>query len=204
MHGNAAPEPRNLDKAIGGERQIMDGLLILKRACAIATVAALFAASAFAQGIDYSRIKRSTLEAISADVAASVAADQRQAPPKIGDKIYDRALSSWVVEVSYDGAIRPMNADETIVVHNSFKAVSQETLAAAYEQSMLFRVKGKDYWLPVASAMIPYFAKELRPGEKIDLYVLLSGGLLQESGWEWLFVVVDFQKPQDNAAREKP
>ena len=86
---------------------------------------------------------------------------------KVGDSIADPALSSWVVEVSYAGAVRPLGDDEKTFVRSSFKAVQQEALAALYEQSMLFRVDGKDYWLPVQSDAIPYFTKELKAGETV-------------------------------------
>ncbi len=175
----------------------------LFRAWGFATTAALLAGSAFAQGIDYSRFQPSTLEALGANLAAGVAKDERHVP-KVGDRIFDAALSGWVVEVRYAGAIRPMSDDETAFVRDGFKSVQQEPLAALYEQSMLFQVNGKDRWLPVQSAVIPYFAKELKVGEKIDLYVLQSGGLLQKDGWEWLFLVMDFKKLQDSPAKGNP
>lgn len=163
-------------------------------AWAAAMAAALLACSAFAQGVDYSRVQHSTLAALSADLDAHVVKDL--AAGRSGDRAFDAALTPRVVEVSYGGAVRPMSNDETTFVRDGFKSIRQEPLGALYEQSALFRADGKDYWLPVQSALIPYLAKELKAGDKVDLYVLQSGGLLQKSGWEWLFLVVDFQKPQ--------
>jgi hypothetical protein len=165
--------------------------------------AALMAGPAFAQGVDYSRFQRSTLDALNADLAAVVAGGESRAPAKIGDTI-SGAPSSWVVEASYAGAVRAMSDDEKAFVRNSFRAVQQEPLAALYGQSMLFRVDRKDYWLPVRSDAIPYFTKELKAGDKVDLYVLQSGGLLQKDGWDWLFLVVDFQKTQAGPAKPNP
>jgi hypothetical protein len=161
---------------------------------------ALLTNTAFAQGVNHTRFQRSTLEALSANLAAGAADDGL--PHKTGDKIFDTALTPRVVEVTYGGRIRPMDNDETTFVHNSFKAVQLEQMAALYERSVLFRADGEDYWLPVQSAVIPYFAKEVKAGEKIDLYVLQSGGLLRTGGWEWLFLVEDFQQPEDSPARE--
>jgi hypothetical protein len=158
-------------------------------------IAALFAGSAFAQGIDYSRFQRATLDALGANLAAGVAKDKSHVP-RVGDRAFDGSLSGWVVEVAYGGALRPMSAEEVAFVRDGFKSIRQESLADLYDQSMLFRVDGKDHWLPVPSAVIPYFSKELKVGDKIDLYVLQSGGLLRKDGWDWLFLVMDFKKPQ--------
>ena len=174
------------------------------QAWGVGVTAALLAGSAFAQGIDYSRFQRSTLDDLSTHLAAVVAAGERQAQAKLGDSISGSTLSDWVVEVNYAGATRPMSDAEKAFVHSSFKAMQQDPLADLYEQSMLFRVEGKDYWLPVASAAIPYFAQELKSGDKIDLYVLQSGGLLQKNGWDWLFLIVDFKKTQDSSTGGKP
>ena len=159
-----------------------------------AIAAALMAGSAFAQGIDYGRVQHSTLEALSADLASHVVKDL--AAGKSGDRAFDPRLSPWVVEVSYAGSLRPMDADEATFIHDGFKSIQQGALGDLYAQSMLFRADGKDYRLPVQSALIPYFTQELKPGDKVDLVVLQAGGLLQKAGWEWLFLVVDFQKPQ--------
>lgn len=168
-----------------------------------AVTAALLAGSAFAQGIDYSRFQRSTLDALGADLTAGVAKDKGHIP-EVGDRVFDAALSGRVVQASYAGAIRPMSGEEMTFVRDGFRSVQQEPLAALYAQSMLFQVDGKDYWLPVQADVIPYFAKELKPGEKIDLYVLQSGGLLQKNGWDWLFLVMDFKKVQGGAAGRNP
>ena len=178
--------------------------LAVLRAWVGAAAAALLTGSAFAQDIDYSHFQRSTLNALNANLAASVEKKDREIPHKVGDNFFDAGLAPWVVEATYAGAARRMNDDEKAVVHTSFKAFEQEPLAALYEQSTLFRVNGKDYWLPVQSAVLPYFAKELKAGDKIDLYLLQSGGVLQKNGWEWLFLVVDFKKTQGNAAGGNP
>jgi len=173
------------------------------RAWVGAAAAAFLAGSAFAQGIDHSRFHRSTLDALSANLATAAAADKRAVPLKVGDKI-DASLSPWVFEASYAGATRPIGGEDAAALRGSLKAAHQEPLAALYEQSMLFRVNGKDLWLPVEAAQVPYFAKELKAGDNVDLYVLLSGGVLEKAGWNWQFLVVDFLKRVDSPAGGKP
>jgi hypothetical protein len=165
------------------------------RAWIVGVAAALLAGSAFAQAIDYGRLQHSTLEALVANLDAGVAKDKGHIP-KVGDRIFDGALSGWVVEAGYTSAVSPMSDDEKAFLRDGFKSIQQEPLAALYDKSMLFHVGGKDYWLPVQSDVIPYFAKELKVGDKVDLYILQTGGLLRKTGWEWVFMVVDFQKPK--------
>jgi hypothetical protein len=172
------------------------------QAWVFATIAVLFTGSAFAQDIDYSRFRKATFAALGARFAEGVSKDKGHVP-KVGDRIFDPALSGRVVQANYTGQMRPMSDDEMNFVRDGFKSMQQEPMAALYQQSMLFQA-GKDYWLPVPSAVAPYFANELKAGETIDLYVLQSGGLLQNDGWDWLFLVVDFKKPQDSPARGNP
>jgi hypothetical protein len=174
------------------------------QAWAVAATVCFIAGSASAQGVDHHRFQRATLTGLSASLDRGAAEDEQRIHFKIGDKMFDTALSAQVVEAAYAGKVRPMDAEESAFVHDIFKSVHQEQMTALYERSMLFQVGGKDYWLPVQSAVIPYFAKELKVGETIDLYVLQSGGVKRANGWEWLFLVEDFQKPEDSPARGSP
>ncbi|MEI9891015.1 MAG: hypothetical protein WDN45_11005 [Caulobacteraceae bacterium] len=160
-----------------------------------AALVGLTASGACAQGFDHSRFQRSTLAALSANLAASAAQQDAHRPHKFGDPLYDRQMPPWIVSATYTGAVRPLQPDELKFVRSSLDAVGLTWVKSLYAQALLFRSDGRNFWLPVQSPLIPYFKKELKAGETIDLYVVQPGGTRRTSGWEWLFFVEDFQKP---------
>lgn len=159
-------------------------------------LASLLAHAASAQGFDHSRFKRSTLASLSADLAARAADQDAHTRRKaVGDSLYDAQLPPWVVSATYTGLVRPLAPDELRYVKSSLKAVNLEWMGGLYQQAMLFQADGKNYWLPVQKQLAPYFRKELKARDAIDLYVVQPGGLRRTRGWAWLFLVEDFQKP---------
>jgi hypothetical protein len=160
-----------------------------------AALAGLSAHAALAQGFDHSRFQRSTLADLSAKLAASAAEQDSRLAHKVGDAIYDAQLPPWIVPATYTGLVRPLAPDELRYVQNSLKAVNLAWMGGLYQQAMLFQADGKNYWLPVQKQLVPYFHKELKARDQIDLYVVQPGGLRRTRGWEWPFLVEDFQKP---------
>ena len=163
-------------------------------ALTIALSLGALAGPARAQGIDHSRYQRTTLSAQSAVLAARAAETYAKLPHKFGDPLYDSDVPHWVVSGVYTGAIRPLAPDERQYVVSYFKARGVDQAAKDFQEAMLFASDGHNYWLPVETPIIPYFAKELKRGQTIDLYVIQPGGTRRSSGWEWLFLVEDFQK----------
>jgi len=148
---------------------------------------------ALAQGIDHSRYQRTTLNAQSAVLAAKAAELYAKLPHKFGDTLYESGVPHWVVSGVYTGAIRAMTPDENKFIETFFRARGVEQAARDFSQAMLFTADGRNYWLPVEAPIVPYFAKELKKGQAIDLYLIQPGGTRRSSGWEWLFLVEDFQ-----------
>ena len=52
----------------------------------------------------------------------------------------------------------------------------------------------RPYWLPVEEQVAAFFTKELKPADKIDLYLAEIGGTQRKDGWIWLPLVEEFQK----------
>jgi hypothetical protein len=161
---------------------------------ALALSLSLAAGVACAQGVDHSRFQRSALAVQSAALAASAAQTYAKRPHKFGDAVYDDKIPHWVVSATYTGIIRPLAPDERNYVAGFFKTIKVEQAAKDFQKAMLFQADGHNYWLPVEAPIVPYFGKELKRGQKIDLYVIQPGGTRRSSGWEWLFLVEDFQK----------
>jgi hypothetical protein len=159
----------------------------------IALSISLLAGAAFAQGVDHSQFRRSSLKAQSTALAARAAQTYVKPPAKFGDAIYDTEAPHWVAQATYTGVIRPLAPDERRYVASYFRSMKVEQAARAFDKAMLFQSDGHNYWLPVETPIVPYFAKELKRRQKIDLYVVQPGGTRRTSGWEWLFLVEDFQ-----------
>ena len=91
-------------------------------------------------------------------------------------------------------------------------------------EEYLFREKDKEYWIPVIKSLTPYFDKELKEGDEIQVYYFFLGGYNEKKLREketskdktrekdtgtvedkvtWIFAVEEFQKPnlkpQDNS-----
>jgi hypothetical protein len=159
----------------------------------IASSLGLVAGAACAQGVDHSQFRRSSLKAQSAALAGRAVETYAKLPRKFGDALYDMEAPHWVAAAVYTGVIRPLAPDERRYVTSYFRSMKVEQAAKAFDRAMLFRADGRNYWLPVEAPIVPYFAKELKKGQKIDLYVVQPGGTRRSSGWEWLFLVEDFQ-----------
>ena len=163
-----------------------------RHAWIIASSLSLLAGAASAQ-VDHGRFLRSSLKAQSAQLAARAAQTYAKGPHKFGDAIYDLEAPHWVTPATYIGVMRPLAPDERRYVVSYFKSMKVEQAAKAFDKAMLFQADGHNYWLPVEAPIVPYFARELKRGQKIDLYVVQPGGTRRSSGWEWLFLVEDFQ-----------
>jgi hypothetical protein len=171
----------------------------------VAAALSLSVSPVLAQGIDHDRFQPSTLAALVKNLGKSGAEFDAQFPErKPQDFIFDTELSHWAVPVIYTGRERPMDPIELDYVRGIHKSIHQEQMGALYEKALLFRADGRDYWLPVQTPVIPYFSKELKIGQEIDLYLVQPGGVRRANGWEWLFLVEDFQKPEDSPARGSP
>lgn len=91
-------------------------------------------------------------------------------------------------------------------------------------EEYLFREKDKEYWIPVLKTLAPFFDKELKEGDEIQIYYFFLGGYNEKKLREkntskdksqekaigtvedkvtWIFAVEEFQKPnqkpQDNS-----
>ena len=104
-----------------------------------------------------------------------------------------------VVRVKYTGKKRPMSGVKRDVLKQwaqTFSLPSAEEYAALYGEDLLFTENDVEYWLPVQKKVIPYFSKELKEGEDVDIYLVRAGGICSKKVCDWLFLVEEFQKPK--------
>lgn len=150
--------------------------------------------TSFAQGgFPWGDFQRRTLKDIVSLDAKEISESERE------NKVIlhaDMLLS--VVRVKYTGKSRAISDAKRKFLKAWAQNFSQspDEYAAQYEKDMLFTEDGVDYWLPVQKKVIPYFSKELKEGDEVDIYLVRAGGLCSKKVCDWLFLVEEFQQPK--------
>jgi hypothetical protein len=155
----------------------------------------LFATTTMAQGFPWDDFKPHTLAEI-------VKIDEREINDSVKQNrlIFHGDMFLSVVRVKYTGKRRAMSDTKKEVLKmwgQSFSIPHAEEYAAMYEEDMLFTENGVEYWLPVQKQVLPYFAKELKEGEDVNIYIVRAGGICSKKVCDWLFLVEEFQKPKE-------
>ena len=103
-----------------------------------------------------------------------------------------------VVRVKYGGKSRRISETKSGFLENWAQTFTGngEQYAAMYEEDLLFTEGGVEYWLPVQKKVVPHFAKELKEGEDVDVYLVRAGGVCIKKVCDWFFLVEEFQKPK--------
>ena len=66
--------------------------------------------------------------------------------------------------------------------------------ADRYETEYLYKEGADEYWLGTQTPVAKYFPKELKPGDKITLYVISIGGYRTKDGVDCVILVEEYQK----------
>ena len=160
-------------------------------------VAMILAGGALAQGFPYENFERSTLGEITAEWSEGT----RDSPDGKGvarSEVLIGRVQRIVVRVTYRGQHHPITpATAKLIRDYEMTLRVVQSLADRYEDEYLFSENGKDYWLPVQASVAAYFAKELKPGDAVDLYAIAAGGTLEDDGWKWVFPVEEFTSGKD-------
>jgi len=101
------------------------------------------------------------------------------------------------VEVVFTGQSRPI-----IKARKSFITMWVGTLRAdqkgydeLYEREYLYKEGPEEYWLATSKPITKYFDKELKPGDKMDLYLISIGAYRSKDDIDCVLLVEEFQKP---------
>jgi hypothetical protein len=100
------------------------------------------------------------------------------------------------VLVTYTGESRPI-----LRAHYDFLCVwagmfgHPKDYAARYEREYLYKEGDDEYWLPTQAPVTKYFDKELKPGDKVTLYLISIGAYRNKKDIEVVLLVEEFQKP---------
>jgi len=107
----------------------------------------------------------------------------------------DNQLESKV-EVVFTGESRPISEARKgfIKMWVGMLRSNQKAYADLYETEYLYKEGADEYWLATSTPITKYFDKELKPGDKMDLYLISIGAYRNKGGVDCVLLVEEFQK----------
>ena len=151
-------------------------------------VSALLGATALAQGFPWDIFKPRTLKEVISITTQAVRPDDSMF-------LAQNQLESKV-EVVFTGKSRPIPKARQTFIGMWFGMLrsDQKELAELYDREYLYKEGETEYWLPTSRPITKYFDKELKPGDKMDLYLISIGAYRSEGAIDCILLVEEFQK----------
>ncbi|HXQ69327.1 MAG TPA: hypothetical protein VN844_02525 [Pyrinomonadaceae bacterium] len=158
------------------------------RAMSAIAVAALLGTTALAQGFPWEIFKPRTLKEVIAITNKAVRPDD--------DMFLAHDQLESKVEVVFTGKSRPIGKLRKNFIEWWFGMLrsEQKHLAELYDSEYLYKEGEAEYWLPTSRPITKYFDKELKPGDKIDLYLISTGAYRNGADIDCVLLVEEFQK----------
>jgi hypothetical protein len=102
------------------------------------------------------------------------------------------------VEVVFTGQSRPIDDGRKTFIKTWVGTLrsDQPRYAELYEREYLYKEGSDEHWLPTSKPITKYFDKELKPGDKMDLYLISIGAFRSKGQIECVLLVEEFQKQQ--------
>ena len=148
---------------------------------------ACLSATTLAQGFPWAIFEARTLKEVVSITTKAV---------KPGDSMFlaTNELPSKM-QVIYMGRSRPV-----LTAHKEFisKWVGifsrSKEYAQLYDREYLYKEGDDEYWLPTSAPNTKYFDKELKPGDKISLYLISIGAYRAQKEIDCVLLVEEYQK----------
>ena len=152
------------------------------------TIAVLLCSTALAQGFPWGAFKPRSLKEVISVTTKAVKPDDSM--------FFAQNQLESKVEVVFTGKSRPIIESRKSFINLWFGMLrsDQKKLAELYEREYLYREGESEYWLPTSSPITKYFDKELKPGDKMDLYLISIGAYKRKEGIDCVLLVEEFQK----------
>lgn len=159
------------------------------RSFACSLLFSLLGGFCYSQDFDYSKYRPRTLAELSELNSPAPVKDEKKLVYISGNWFYSE------VRMRYLGTSRPLTvATKEILSHWKTSFQIPDQTVALFKNEFLFRECDRDVWLPVQEQVSSYFAKELKPGDMVTLYLFLAGGIRTNGKMELLFLVNEFEK----------
>jgi hypothetical protein len=98
------------------------------------------------------------------------------------------------VRVKYTGSVRdmPKVRAEMISYWGKSRSIDLKYINL-FKQEMLFMEGADEHWLPVQTQLLPFFEKEVKKGDYINLFTVWVGYHVMKERVDWIFLVNEFQ-----------
>lgn len=109
------------------------------------------------------------------------------------DWVVEAGIFKYRVRVTYTGQQREMTANVKQLLGHWVRALGHDPkILDLFKNEILIREGTSQYWLPIQETLLPFLAKEVKPGGAVELYIIMIGS----AKTEWVFAVNEFQSPK--------
>ena len=153
----------------------------------IIVIVACLATAAFAQGFPWDIFKARTLKEVTSITTKAVRPDDTM--------FLATTLLESKMEVTFTGQSRPIPKARKDFISAWAGTLGQpKDYATRYEKEYLYKEGDDEYWLATQTPITKYFDKELKPGDKMTLYLVSIGAYRTEKGIDCVLLVEEYQK----------
>ena len=127
---------------------------------------------------------------------------EQHKPERPGDLFFNPGENGGArVHAVYTGQSRPLDPrHQAFITAFASTSVGNDQYATLYQREYRFTANGQDWWLPAQNQVASYFAKELKAGQTVTLYIRNAGGFRLSDSWDWVFLVEEFDTPGGDKA----
>jgi hypothetical protein len=160
----------------------------ITRTLLIITAFACLSATARAQGFPWDIFKERTIKEV-------ISITRKAVRPDDSMFLAQNQLESKV-EVVFTGKSRPITAARKTFIEwwVGMLRADQKEYAELYEREYLYKEGDDEYWLPTQTPVTKYFDKELKPGDKMTLYLISIGAYRAGKDIDCVLLVEEYQK----------
>jgi len=169
--------------------------MILRTSFLVSVFAGCLSSIALAQGFPWEIFKPRTLT----EVISTTTKDVR---PDDSMFLATNQLESKV-RVTFTGQSRPISEGRKTFISWWVGMLNHpKNYAGLYEREYLYKEGSEEHWLATQAPVSKYFAKELKAGDEIDLYLISIGAYRAKDGIDCVLLVEEFLKPKPEPERQ--
>lgn len=101
------------------------------------------------------------------------------------------------VEVEFLGEVRKIGNEKKLLLDlwaRSHGGSIPKRFTKAFGHEALFRQVSTLYWFPIQSQLVPFLQDEVKKNERVYLYTMFVGTVLEEEEVSWVFLINEFRK----------